>query len=103
MAVAASDQPMSGSDRTRITQEIADDILGYGPLNPLLRDPDLTEVMVNSAGEIFVESSGQITRVDAAFADEAHLRRTIDKIVGGIERRVDETSPMVDAPPTAAG
>jgi pilus assembly protein CpaF len=97
VAVAASDQPMSGSDRTRITQEIADDILGYGPLEPLLRDPDLTEVMVNSAGEIFVESSGQITRVDAAFADEAHLRRTIDKIVGRIGRRVDETSPMVDA------
>ena len=52
---------------------------------------------MNSAGEIFVESSGQITRVDAAFADEAHLRRTIDKIVGRIGRRVDETSPMVDA------
>ena len=88
---------MSGSDRTRITQEIADDILGYGPLEPLLRDPDLTEVMVNSADEIFVERDGKLTRVDAAFADEAHLRRTIDKIVGKIGRRVDETSPMVDA------
>ncbi len=96
-AIAATDQPMSGSDRTRITQEIADDILGYGPLEPYLRDPDLTEVMVNSADEIYVESQGKIVRVDAAFADEAHLRRTIDKIVGKIGRRVDETSPMVDA------
>ena len=88
---------MSGSDRTRITQEIADDILGYGPLEPLLRDPDLNEVMVNSADNIFVERGGRLTRVDVAFADEAHLRRTIDKIVGKIGRRVDETSPMVDA------
>ncbi len=96
-AIAATDRPMSGADRTRITQEIADDILGYGPLEPLLRDPSLTEVMVNSANDIFVERSGKLSRVDAAFADEAHLRRTIDKIVGKIGRRVDETSPMVDA------
>ncbi|GAA2150395.1 CpaF family protein [Nocardioides koreensis] len=96
-AIATTDQPMSGSDRTRIIQEIADDILGYGPLEPLLRDPDLNEVMVNSADNIFVERGGRLTRVDVAFADEAHLRRTIDKIVGKIGRRVDETSPMVDA------
>ncbi|GCD88942.1 CpaF family protein [Nocardioides sp. LS1] len=96
-AIAATNQPMSGTDRTRITQEIADDILGYGPLEPYLRDPDLTEVMVNRSDEIYVESGGRITRVDAAFADEAHLRRTIDKIVARIGRRVDETSPMVDA------
>ncbi|KQY64731.1 CpaF family protein [Nocardioides sp. Root140] len=96
-AIATTDQPMSGADRTRITQEIADDILGYGPLEPLLRDPDLTEVMVNSATDIFVERNGKLTRVDAVFSDEAHLRRTIDKIVGKIGRRVDEVSPMVDA------
>jgi pilus assembly protein CpaF len=96
-AIAATDQPMSGADRSRITQEIADDILGYGPLEPFLRDPNLSEVMVNSHKDIFIEQSGKLTRVDAAFADEAHLRRTIDKIVGKIGRRVDETSPMVDA------
>jgi pilus assembly protein CpaF len=96
-AVAGTDQPMTAADRNRITQEIADDILGYGPLEPLLRDPELSEVMVNSAEEIFVESHGKLARVDTAFADEAHLRRTIDKIVGKIGRRVDETSPMVDA------
>jgi pilus assembly protein CpaF len=96
-AISTSDRPMSGADRTRITQEIADDILGYGPLEPLLRDPSLTEVMVNGSHDIFVERDGKLTRVETAFADEAHLRRTIDKIVGKIGRRVDETSPMVDA------
>ena len=96
-AIAATEQPMSGADRTRITQEIADDILGYGPLEPFLRDPNLTEVMVNSHEDIFIEQNGKLARVEAAFSDEAHLRRTIDKIVGKIGRRVDETSPMVDA------
>ncbi|MGB0099242.1 MAG: CpaF family protein [Nocardioides sp.] len=96
-AVAGSEQPMSGTERGRIAQEIADDILGYGPLEPYLRDPDLTEVMVNGPSDIFVERHGRLVRVDAAFNDEAHLRRTIDKIVGRVGRRVDETSPMVDA------
>lgn len=96
-AVAGSDQPMSGADRSRVVQEIADDILGYGPLEPYLRDPELTEVMVNGPSDVFVERAGRIVRVDAAFNDEAHLRRTIDKIVGRVGRRVDETSPMVDA------
>ena len=85
------------ADRTRISQEIADDILGYGPLEPLLRDSDLSEVMVNAFDRIYVERSGKLVKTDTAFADEAHLRRTIDKIVSKIGRRVDETSPMVDA------
>jgi pilus assembly protein CpaF len=96
-AVGATDMPMSGADRSRLAQEIADDILGYGPLEPYLRDNELTEVMVNGAHDIFVERAGRLSRVDTTFADEAHLRRTIDKIVGRIGRRVDETSPMVDA------
>ena len=95
--LAHTDQPMSSADRTRISQEIADDILGYGPLEPLLRDPNLSEVMVNSYQDIYVERSGRLERVSATFADEAHLRRTIDKIVSKIGRRVDETSPMCDA------
>jgi len=97
VAVAATDRPMSGTDRPRLTQEIADDILGYGPLEPFLSDPALTEVMVNGPEDIWVERDGHLTPVDAAFADEAHLRRTIDKIVGRVGRRVDEASPMVDA------
>lgn len=96
-AMAATERPMSGSERARVTQEIADDILGYGPLEPLLRDPSLTEVMVNAHDLIYVERDGRLQRVDTAFSDEAHLRRTIDKIVSKVGRRVDETSPMVDA------
>ncbi|MFC0221336.1 CpaF family protein [Nocardioides zeicaulis] len=91
------DMPMSSADKSRISQEIADDILGYGPLEPLLRDADLSEVMVNTYQDIYVERSGKLVKVEATFADEAHLRRTIDKIVSKIGRRVDETSPMVDA------
>ncbi len=96
-AISATQQPMSGSDRTRLSQEIADDILGFGPLEPFLHDPALTEIMVNGYDDIWVERDGQLHRSEASFADEAHLRRTIDKIVAKVGRRVDETSPMVDA------
>ena len=89
--------PLSGQDRARITQEVADDILGYGPLEPLLNDPDVSEVMVNGPERIFIERGGKLHRVDATFADEAHLRRTIEKIVAAVGRRVDESSPMADA------
>ncbi len=88
---------LSTADRARLVQESADDILGYGPIEPFLRDPDLTEVMVNGPYDIWIERSGRLTKVDGAFNDEAHLRRTIDKIVSRIGRRVDESSPMVDA------
>ncbi len=88
---------LTPADRTRIAQEIADDILGYGPIEPFLRDPDLTEIMVNGCDDIWIERSGRLQRVDGRFSDEQHLRRTIDKIVSRIGRRVDESSPMVDA------
>src|SRR6478672_8119120 len=96
-AIASTDVVMSGADRTRITQEISDDILGYGPLEPLLRDGDLSEVMVNAYDSIYVERSGKLVKTGTAFSDEAHLRRTIDKIVGKIGRRADAASPMVAA------
>jgi len=89
--------PLSSTDRARLAQEIADDILGYGPLEPLLRDGDVTEVMVNGPDQIYVERQGQISLAAARFGDETHLRRTIDKIVARVGRRVDEASPMVDA------
>jgi pilus assembly protein CpaF len=89
--------PLTVADRTRIAQEIADDILGYGPLEPFLRDQDVTEVMVNGADQIYVEVAGKLRPVRGGFSDEAHLRRTIEKIVGRVGRRIDESSPMVDA------
>ena len=88
---------ISTADRARLVQESADDILGYGPIEPYLRDPDITEIMVNGPYDIWTERSGRLTRAEGAFNDEAHLRRTIDKIVSRIGRRVDESSPMVDA------
>ncbi len=95
--IAGEDTPLTMADRVRIAQEIADDILGYGPIEPFLRDSDCTEVMVNGPFDIWIEKSGKIQRVDGRFNDEAHLRRTIEKIVAKVGRRIDESSPMVDA------
>jgi pilus assembly protein CpaF len=95
--IEAEDAPLTTSDRSRIAQEVADEILGHGPLEPFLRDPEVSEIMVNGPSQIYVERSGRLHPVDVAFADEAHLRRTIDKIVARVGRRVDEASPMVDA------
>ena len=96
-ALAKQDRPLSASDRQQITGEISDDILGYGPIEPYLRDPDVSEVMVNGPFNIWLERKGKLVAADATFSDEAHLRRTIEKIVSRIGRRVDESSPMVDA------
>ena len=89
--------PLTREERRQITREIADDILGYGPLEPFLRDDTVTEVMVNSYDRIYLERAGKLERTKAAFADNAHLLRIIDKIVSQVGRRVDESSPMVDA------
>jgi len=89
--------PLTAADRSRIAQEVADEILGHGPLEPYLRDPDVSEIMVNGHDQIYVERDGRLYPVAAAFTDESHLRRTIDKIVARVGRRVDESSPMVDA------
>src|SRR5881398_833488 len=89
--------PLTREERRQIIREITDDILGYGPLENFLRDDSVTEVMVNAFDRIYVERLGKIERTQAAFADNSHLLRIIDKIVSQIGRRVDEASPMVDA------
>jgi pilus assembly protein CpaF len=89
--------PLTREERRQITKEISDDILGYGPLEPLLQDDSVTEVMVNGPDMIYVERSGKIQHTPASFLDDAHLMRIIDKIVSTIGRRIDESSPMVDA------
>jgi pilus assembly protein CpaF len=89
--------PLTREERRRIVREITDDILGYGPLEPLLNDDSVTEVMVNNFDQIYVEREGKIERSVTTFADNAHLMRIIDKIVSQIGRRIDESSPMVDA------
>src|ERR671933_158284 len=89
--------PLTRDERRRVTREITDDILGYGPLEPLLRDDSITEVMVNDFDRVYVERSGKIERTPVSFVDSAHLLRIIDKIVSQVGRRIDEASPMVDA------
>ncbi|MEV0720361.1 CpaF family protein [Asanoa sp. NPDC050611] len=95
--LARDDSPLAVADPARVAAELIDEILGHGPVEPLLRDPDITEIMVNGPDRIYVERFGQIHQVDAAFVDEEHLRRVIDRIVWRVGRRVDEASPMVDA------
>jgi pilus assembly protein CpaF len=89
--------PLSPSERSQLEQQIADDILGYGPLEPFLQDPTVTEVMVNAYDQLFIERGGRIEESDASFLDDAHLLRIIDRIVSQVGRRIDESSPMVDA------
>jgi pilus assembly protein CpaF len=89
--------PLTSADRRALLNEIASDVLGYGPIDPLLNDPDVTEVMANGPYDIYYEKAGRIYKSEVRFVDEVHLRRIIDKIVGQIGRRVDEATPMVDA------
>ncbi len=85
------------ADEERLVQRVVYRILGLGPLEPLLHDPEITEVMVNSPTEIFIERQGRLERVEARFRDEQHLRQIIDRIVAPLGRRVDESMPYVDA------
>src|SRR3954464_4276477 len=84
-------------DRDRLTAEIADDILGHGPLERLLADDSVTEIMVNGPFDIWVERQGRLYETTVRFKDESHLRRIINKMVAQVGRRIDESSPMVDA------
>jgi pilus assembly protein CpaF len=85
------------TDRERLVGEISDDILGHGPLERLLADETVTEIMVNGPFDIWVERRGRLHETPARFADESHLRRIINKMVAQVGRRIDESSPMVDA------
>jgi pilus assembly protein CpaF len=89
--------PLTREERRQLVREITDDILGYGPLEPLLRDDSVTEVMVNGSDRIYIERNGKIQEAGVTFVDDAHLLRIIDKIVSQVGRRIDEASPMVDA------
>ena len=95
--LAGRQTPLTRDERRRIVREIVDDILGYGPIEPLLADESISEVMVNGPERIYVERGGRIEPADVAFSDDAHVLRIIDKIVSQVGRRIDEASPMVDA------
>ncbi|TML70885.1 MAG: CpaF family protein [Actinobacteria bacterium] len=95
--LTAEEAPLSPSERSQLEQQIADDILGYGPLEPFLNDPSVTEIMVNAYDQVFIERAGMLEESDGSFLDDAHLLRIIDRIVSQVGRRIDESSPMVDA------
>lgn len=89
--------PLSQGERQRLTREIIDDVLGHGPMQRYLDDPSVTEIMVNRADQIYVERNGQLSLTDTKFTNEDALRRVIERIVTRIGRRIDESSPLVDA------
>ncbi|HTG47774.1 MAG TPA: CpaF family protein [Actinomycetota bacterium] len=89
--------PLSAQEKLLIVRQIGDSVLGLGPLEPFVRDPEVTEIMVNNWDTIYVERGGKLYWTGTKFHDEQQLRRTIDKIVGKVGRRVDEASPYVDA------
>jgi pilus assembly protein CpaF len=93
----AGEQGLSRDDRGRLAEDICDDTLGHGPLEKLLADPTVSEVMVNGPSEVWIERDGRIELTALQFTDDSHLRRIINKIVAQVGRRIDEASPMVDA------
>ncbi|WP_426572325.1 CpaF family protein [Aquihabitans sp. McL0605] len=96
-ALAQERAPLSAADKAQLIQDVSDDILGYGPIDRLLKDEDISEVMVNGPNSVYVEKSGKVEKTTASFVDETHLRRIIDKIVGQVGRRIDEAQPLCDA------
>ena len=95
--VADEQAPLTREERQRLIAEVGDDVLGLGPLQRLLDDPSITEIMVNGADMVYVEQAGKLTRTGTRFTSEQHLRQVIERIVGKVGRRIDESSPMVDA------
>ncbi len=89
--------PLSLAVRQRIIKQVADEILGLGPLEPLLADPTISDILVNSYNTVYVERQGRLEMTDVRFQDDAHLLHIIDRIVSSVGRRIDESSPMVDA------
>jgi len=89
--------PFSASERDRLSREVLDEVFGLGPLEPLLQDPTVNDILVNTYKTVYVERAGVLEKTAVAFKDNLHLMHIIEKIVSGVGRRVDESSPMVDA------
>ncbi len=95
--VAEQGVPLSSMERDRISQEVLDEVFGYGPLEPLLNDPTVSDILVNTYSHVYVERRGVLELSNVVFKDNKHLMQIIDKIVSGVGRRVDESSPLCDA------
>src|SRR2546422_2152130 len=95
--VANLQTPMSGRERERLALEVLDEVFGLGPLEPLLQDPSINDILVNGHKQVYVERAGILEETNIRFKDNSHLMHIIEKIVSAVGRRVDESSPMVDA------
>src|SRR4051794_29114778 len=95
--IAEEGTPMSMTEREVILSDIIDEVFGLGPLEPLLRDPTISDILVNTYKSVYVERAGKLERLPTTFQDDKHLLRVIDRIVSGVGRRIDDSSPMVDA------
>jgi pilus assembly protein CpaF len=95
--LAQEAMPLSTADRDRLVNDVQHELFGLGPLEPLLADPTVCDILVNSHGKIYVERRGKLEVTDVAFKDDEHLMRVIERIVSSVGRRIDESSPMVDA------
>jgi pilus assembly protein CpaF len=95
--LTAEEMPLSAAERERLVSEVRHELFGLGPLEPLLADPTISDILVNSHRKIYIERRGKLEPTDVAFKDDEHLMRVIERIVSSVGRRIDESSPMVDA------
>jgi pilus assembly protein CpaF len=95
--IAEQQIPLSSAERDRLAKEVLDEVFGLGPLEPLLQDPTISDILVNGCNSVFVERRGKLEKTKVVFKDDRHLMHIIDKIVSAVGRRLDESSPMVDA------
>src|SRR5438046_5481410 len=89
--------PLSVRDRERLAEEILHEVYGLGPIEPLMRDPDISDILVNTSRQVYIERLGKLEPTPVIFRDDQHLLQIIDRIVSRVGRRIDESSPMVDA------
>ena len=95
--VSSLNTPMSGAERERLSLEVLHEVFGLGPLEPLLQDPGISDILVNTHRKVYIERAGLLEETGVMFKDDAHLMHIVDKVVSAVGRRVDESSPMVDA------
>ncbi|HEY9282839.1 MAG TPA: CpaF family protein [Pyrinomonadaceae bacterium] len=95
--LAVENMPLSFTERERLVEEVRHELFGLGPLEPLLADPSVSDILVNAPQNIYIERGGRLERTEVAFKDDEHLMRVIERIVSSVGRRIDESSPMVDA------
>src|SRR3954467_8716625 len=89
--------PMTAAEQTRIIEEVLDEVLGLGPLETLLKEPSISDILVNRYNKVFIERNGKLSETNVRFKDDAHLLHIIEKIVSQVGRRIDEAQPIVDA------